>query len=542
MALRDVFDSSDGKETPNLDEEMGGLAAVGAEGETEMSRRKEQLAVVDDVQQEQQQQQVPRSVLRRSLGVVGRVLLWMPPSCRYDPVKPPEFTMGLNMLFSFATTATVGNLYYNQPILYQIADTFDVSYERSSIIATLMQAGYATGIVLLCPIGDVLPRRPMILALVALTALLWLGLCLTDSFAVFSGLSYICGFTTVTPQLMLPLVGDLAPPHRRAAALAIVVSGLSLGMLVARVVAGLVANYTSWRNVYWFSFGAQAVVLASLFCFMPDYPTKNSLAEEAAAGDESAGRGRSRTALHQILRLCRVLYGGIVMLLVRQPTLVQACLIVYCLSAVFTSYWTTLSFLLASPPYNYPSFAIGLFGLIGIVIICFGPFYGRFVIDRIVPTVAVLLGNALEITGVAIGVGIGTFSVAGPVIQAIFIDFGNQCSNIALRTSIYGLAPKAQNRINAAYMIASFTGQLSGSAAGNRLYAQGGWRYSGALSLGFLGFATLICLARGPRETGWVGWHGGWSIRKDSKPTKPVSAESSGEEGVVSDAVQEKVA
>lgn len=336
-----------------------------------------------------------------------------------------------------------------------------------------MQAGYAGGIILLCPLADVLPRRLYILSLVAITAIAWIGLCVTDSFNAFAGLSFICGFTTVTPQLMLPLVGDLAPPHRRATALAVVVSGLSLGMMVARLLAGVVANYTSWRNIYWVSFGLQAAVFVSLYFFMPDYPTINRQKDEV---DMKKG------VLRGVLHYCRVLYVGIAVVFFSHPTLVQACMIVFCLSAVFTSYWTTLSFLLASPPYNYPSFAIGLFGLIGIVVICLGPVYGRYVIDKIQPIVAVLLGTAVELAGVAIGVAIGTFNVGGPVIQAIFIDFGNQATNIALRSSIFTLARKAQNRVNAAYMIASFTGQLMGTSAGNHLYAQGGWRYSGGLS------------------------------------------------------------
>ncbi|CAK7217481.1 hypothetical protein SCUCBS95973_003167 [Sporothrix curviconia] len=454
-----------------------------------------------------------QTLLRR----IARVLFWTPPNCRYDPANPPDFTFGLNLLFSFATTATVGNLYYNQPILYQMADTFGVTYERASYVATLMQAGYAAGIILLCPLADMLPRRPYILSLVAITALAWIGLCVTNSFAAFTGISFICGFTTVTPQLMLPLVGDLAPPHRRATALAIVVSGLSLGMMVARLLAGVVANYTSWRNIYWFSFGAQAAVFFSLYFFMPDYPTKNAKTGDSSDSDGDAGP-KTRNAAVQALYYAKVLYGGIAVLVFRHPPLLQACLIVFCLAAVFTSYWTTLSFLLASPPYVYPSIAIGLFGLIGIVVICFGPIYGRFVIERIVAVVAVLLGTIIELVGVSIGVGIGTFCIAGPVLQAILIDFGNQASNIALRASIYGLAPKSQNRVNAAYMIASFTGQLTGTSAGNRLYAMGGWRYSGGLSIGLLCFAVLVCLARGPRETGWIGWHGGWSIRKDRMP------------------------
>src|ERR1700712_919946 len=88
-------------------------------------------------------------------------------------------------------------------------------------------------------------------------------------------LSFITAITTVTPQLMVPLVGDLAPPHKRAMALSIVVSGLLLGILIARLLSGLLTQYTSWRTIYWFSFGVQYLIFFLLWLFMPDYPSTN---------------------------------------------------------------------------------------------------------------------------------------------------------------------------------------------------------------------------------------------------------------------------
>jgi predicted MFS family arabinose efflux permease len=282
----------------------------------------------------------------------------------------------------------------------------------------------------------------------------------TTSFPLFATLSFLTGFTTVTPQLMLPLVGDLAPAHRRATALSIVVSGLALGMLVARVLSGIFAEFTGdWRNIYWFSLAAQGAVLISLYLRMPHYPSKNP----------------------EGLNYLRMLWS-ILTILAREPLLVQACTISLCISAVFTNFWTTLSFLLSSPPFNYSSLIVGLFGLIGIVIILLGPVYSRYILDKVVPLASVLGGMVIELAGIAVGVAIGTFTVAGPVVQAIVIDFANQAANIALRTSIYTIDAKARNRVNTAYMISAFTGQLTGTALGNRLYAVGGWRYSGALS------------------------------------------------------------
>ena len=162
------------------------------------------------------------------------IINYTPKRCRYDPANPPGFSMSLNLLFGFAATFTVANLYYNHAILNRIAEDFHITYEQVSLVPTLMQAGYASGLLFLCPLGDLFKRRAFVLLLVWFTATAWLGLCLTNSFAVFSFFSYLTAVTTVTPQLMLPLVGDLAPPHRRATALSIVVSGLLLGILIAR--------------------------------------------------------------------------------------------------------------------------------------------------------------------------------------------------------------------------------------------------------------------------------------------------------------------
>lgn len=95
------------------------------------------------------------------------------------------------------------------------------------------------------------------------------------------------------------------------------------------------------------------------------------------------------------------------------------------------------------------------------------------------------------------------------------LDTGSNFAHTANRSNIYSLDPKARNRVNTVYMVFCFAGQLTGTAAGNRLYAQGGWVWSGSMNIGLIGAAILIGLARGPRESRWVGWKGGWNIRRD---------------------------
>ncbi|KAK6439008.1 hypothetical protein LTR95_004794 [Oleoguttula sp. CCFEE 5521] len=421
-------------------------------------------------------------------------LTYTPPLVRWDPSSPPKFSIWLNVLFGFAGAFTVANLYYNHPILNILARDFGVTYEDVSIIPTLAQAGYAVGLLLLCPLGDLLKRRGFVLWLVFLTSSVSIGLALTSSLSVFSGLTFIVGFMTVTPQLMLPLVGDLAPPHRRAAALSIVVSGLMLGILIARLLSGIMTQYTTWRAVYWLSVALQYSIWFLLYLFMPDYPSTNP-----------GG-----------LNYLKMLWSILVML-TKHPVLVQACAISFFTSLTFTNFWTVLTFLLSGEPYNYTPVVIGLFALIGILSMLVAPVYARYVIDRFVPLFSVILGMVWCGIGIALGTYTGTFTVAGPVIQAFMGDFGLQTAQIANRSAIYAVEPKGRNRVNTAFMLAVFCGQLTGTSVGSHLYARGGWIASGSFSMGSIGVALLLCLVRGPWEDGWVGWSGGWSVLKKDR-------------------------
>ena len=326
-----------------------------------------------------------------------------------------------------------------------------------------------------------------------------IGLCVTTSFKVFAALSFLTAVTTVTPQLMLPLVGGLAPANRRATSLSIVTSGLIFGILIARVLSGVITEYSSWRSVYWLALGLQYFIFVLLWFFMPDYPSANP----------------------EGLNYFKMLWS-IITIAVHEPIVLQACAIGLFTCSVFTSYWTTLTFLLASPPYEYSNLAIGLFALVGMGSMCIGPFYSRYVIDKLIPLFSVIVGELICLTGVVVGTYTGTFTVAGPIIQAFAIDLGMQISQISNRSAIFVIRPMARNRINTAYMVSVFCGQLMGTAVGNQLYSEGGWVKSGSASVGFIGAALLLCFVRGPWEKGYVGWRGGWSLRRrDLGPKNP---------------------
>lgn len=139
----------------------------------------------------------------------------------------------------------------------RIADDFGASNEDVSLIPTLAQAGYATGILFISPLGDLVRRRPLVILLVIICSLLSIGLALAKSVQMLQGLTFMVGVTTVTPQICIPWSADLAPSNIRARAMSITLSGLIVGVVQGRLLAGVFATYTTWRDTYWFAVAIQ---------------------------------------------------------------------------------------------------------------------------------------------------------------------------------------------------------------------------------------------------------------------------------------------
>ncbi len=204
---------------------------------------------------------------------------------------------------------------------------------------------YATGLLFISPLGDLVKRRPLLLLLCSISASLTVGLAVTRSFVVFKILCYLVGVATMAPQILIPLAADLAPPSKRASAISIVFSGLLFGILIARSLAGIIAQYATWRAVYYLSIGVQCAVIAMLWVTLPDYPAKN----------------KHLTYFEILWTMAR--------LAVTEPMLIQASLISMASCACFSCFWVTLTFLLGDPPYHYSTwvmspYRIAYFGLI----------------------------------------------------------------------------------------------------------------------------------------------------------------------------------
>ncbi|THH29174.1 hypothetical protein EUX98_g5015 [Antrodiella citrinella] len=458
------------------------MASVTADEQLASATSPEQTEVRREVSPSFPNYQLPESqdrfIYRRDFG-----FLPIPKHLQHDPDHPHKWTLVLNISFGVASTFFAANLYYCQPLLIKLAESFGVSDSEISRVPTLIQAGYAVGLLLISPLGDLLRRRPLLLLLSVIAATLSIGLPLTHSIVAFEALSFLVGLFSVVPQILMPLAADLAPPERRAAALSIVLSGLLLGVLIARVISGVIANFASWRIVYYMAIGAQYSVVLLMYWMIPDYPQKNE----------------------------GLTYFGILWTMgkyaVTEPLLIQAVFINLLGMATFTNFWVTLTFLLGGPPYNYDTLIIGLFGLVGILGVCTAPFVGRLV-DKLHPWFATIVSIIGMLIFQAIETGAGGINIAAVVIACFGIDVFRQMQQVSLTTSVFGLEPTARSRLNAVMLIAIFVGQVIGTAVGTSIFNKSGWRPAAALSVGLSSLGALIMLARGPgvaRYT-WIGW------------------------------------
>jgi predicted MFS family arabinose efflux permease len=358
-------------------------------------------------------------------------------------------------LMAVATGAVVANLYYAQPVLHLVAHDFHSGSGLASLIITATQVGYAAGLLLVVPLGDLHPRRVLVVRIYLVAALALVGCALSPDIWIFGLASIAVGTASVAGQVMIPFAADLAPPERRGRVVARIMSGLLLGILLARTVSGLVAQLAGWRAIYWFSAVLMVAFAAILWRALP------------GEGDRPPRRYWN-------------LVGSSLKLLVDEPILRRRAWHGACAFACFSVLWTTIAFLLSGSPYRYSSVVIGLFGLVGAGGILAANLAGKLAdADRGGP--ATLVAGIL-LTGSFGLLWFGHSSLALLIVGIVVLDIGTQGMQITNQAIIYALRPDARSRINSAYMVCYFIGGAIGSFTAGAVYGADGW--SGVCVLG----------------------------------------------------------
>jgi predicted MFS family arabinose efflux permease len=370
----------------------------------------------------------------------------------------------LVVLLAVACGATVANLYYAQPLLDTIARDLGVSSGTAGLLVTASQIGYAVGLVLLVPLGDLLDRRRLVSRLLVVTALALAVATVAPSFAVLAAALTVIGLTAVVAQILVPLAGTLAHEHERGQVVGTVMSGLLLGILLARTVSGLIADVGGWRLVFGLAAGLTLLLAGVLSRTLPSPPRETDLRYGALL--RSVGE---LLVAEPVLRR-RMVYGAVGF-------------------ATFSVLWTAIAFLLAGAPYHYGDGTIGLFGLAGLVGAGTAQRAGRLA-DRgfgHLATGAFLLAIALSWGLLALG----SSSIVALIAGIVLLDLGIQGSHILNQSTIYALRGDARSRVTTAYMTSNFVFAALGSAGASLAWSMGGWGAVSALGAG-LGVLGLL--------------------------------------------------
>jgi predicted MFS family arabinose efflux permease len=368
---------------------------------------------------------------------------------------------GRTLLFAVAGGAAVGNLYWAQPLLDVIARDLRTSSASAGLLVTLTQIGYAVGILLVVPLGDVLDRRKLVPAVLVASAVALLGAAASPAFPVLLAALALVGLTTVAGQLLTPLAGDLAAPEARGRVIGTVASGLLTGILVSRTVSGVLADLLGWRAVYVLAAVAALLLAVLLRRAVPVLPPRSRERYPALIG--SVFRA---VAAHRPVRLTLVLGASGF--------------------AVFTMFWTALTFLLSAPPYGWSTTGIGLLGLAGLAGALAAQRVGR-LHDRGRSVAGTGAGLALALVALVVA-GLGGGSVVVLVVAVVLLDIGIQAANVLNQTRLFEIDPAARSRLNTAFVTGNFVGGAIGSALAAVLWDAGGWTavtIGGAVLLGF---------------------------------------------------------
>jgi predicted MFS family arabinose efflux permease len=354
----------------------------------------------------------------------------------------------LVLLLAVAVGAGVANIWYVQPLLNQIGSAFGVSDAAAGLLVTVTQAGYVVGLALIVPLGDLLERRALITALLVATAAAAVACAVAPTIGVLYAALALLGVTACVAQILVPLASHLAGPQERGQVVGMVMSGLLIGILLARTVSGLIAEAGGWRAVYVVAAVLMIVLAAVLWRVLPKVqPTADV---------------RYGALLRSVVELVR-----------EEPVLRQRMAIGFLLMAGFSALWTSMTLLLGAPPYDYSEGVIGLFGIAGVAGAVIAPQAGRWV-DAGHGRLAVTVFLALLAAGWGL-LALGATSVVALIAGIVVYDFGVQGAHINNQSTIYALRPEARSRLTTAYMTAYFLGGTCGSLLGSAAYELGGW-------------------------------------------------------------------
>lgn len=369
------------------------------------------------------------------------------------PAHDGGMSRPLVFLMAAGTGLAAATLYYSQPMLGVLGADIGAADRTVGWVPTLTQLGYAFGILLLAPLGDRFDRRRIILAKVSVLVAALLAAGFAPSIGGLLAASLVMGLSATLAQDIVPAAATLAPAEHRGRVVGTVMTGLLLGILLSRVVSGVIAEQFGWRAVFVAAAGSIALLGAALWRGLPRF-----------APTTDVGYGE--------------LLGSLVTLWARHPGLRRAAMAQGLLSLGFSAFWSTLAVMLHGAPFHLGAAAAGAFGLAGAAGALVAPIAGR-IADSRGPALMTRLGAGLAVLSFA-AMALSPLLPEGGrlwllVASAVGFDLGVQASLIAHQTIVYGIDPAARSRLNAVLMVGMFIGMAAGATLGSQALAAWGW-------------------------------------------------------------------
>ena len=365
-----------------------------------------------------------------------------------SPAAHKPLSTALILLMATATGLAVASNYYAQPLLHTIAQELGLSMSSAGTVVITAQLSYGAGLLLLVPLGDLFEQRRLIVSMTVLSALGLLLSAFAPSLPLLLLGTAVTGLFSVSAQVLVPMAASLTDPQSRGRVVGTLMSGLLLGILLARTVAGSLSSAGDWRTIYLLAAALMFISAIALYCALPNH-------------HQSAGLSYPK------------LLGSVFRLFVEEPVLRLRALLGLLTFSLFALFWTPLAFLLALPPYGYSDAVIGLFGLAGAVGAVAANWAGRMA-DRGKGRQATTAG-LLVLLACWLPMAFAGSSLVALLIGVLALDFAVQLVHVSNQNAVFQIRPAARNRLNAGYITCYFIGGALGSLAGAQTYPVYGW-------------------------------------------------------------------
>lgn len=381
-----------------------------------------------------------------------------------EAVRDPNPWLVLSL--AVACGVTVANIYYAQPLVGPIGESFGLDLAGAGLIVTTLQLGYVLGLMFLAPLGDLVENKTLILmTLGGLVASLAIAAVASNAL-VFVAASLLLGIATTGTQMILPVAAHLSPERSRGQIVGTVMSGLLFGILLARPLSTLIAGPLGWRAVYWISAAAMSAVVVLMAVALP--------------------RRKPVTTLN---------YGGLIAslwnVLVSNPMLQRRAFYQAMLFAAFSLFWTAMPLILQAPPFSLGHLGLSAFLLSGVVGAFLAPLSGRLADRGYGNAVTGTAMVAVTLSFVIVWIGNDAASIALLVVAGILLDAGAQANMVCGQRSIYQLPAAIRSRLNALYLAIFFFGGAAGSALSGYAVSRGGATMVCVIGFAFGGVALI---------------------------------------------------